>query len=156
MRGIYALSQASAPQRYRIPDVALGLENYKNIVKKPIDLNQIRRQNNEGRYKFIEEALDDIQLCWDNCKLYNHPTSEIYQQANVLETKFKSMLAELFPEVQEALDNDEQLIRLDSDGEHFDPRNLHNMMDYEQSVDDPNFNREFSEKLSDNWSHKRN
>lgn len=40
-------------------------------MKKPTDLNLIRRQNNEGKYKFVEEILDEIQLCWDNCKLYN-------------------------------------------------------------------------------------
>lgn len=44
----------------RAYNIALGLGDYKKIVKKPIDLNQIRRQNNESRYKTIEEALDDI------------------------------------------------------------------------------------------------
>ena len=62
-------------------DAALGLEDYKLVIKKPIDLNLIRRQNNEGKYKFVEEVLDDIQLCWDNCKLYNVIGSEIYDQA---------------------------------------------------------------------------
>lgn len=82
---IHSLLEAdeSAPFRKPVPHkgippyhrLALGLGDYKNIVKKPIDLNQIRRQNNEGRYKIIEEAFDDIQLCWDNCKVYNHPSS---------------------------------------------------------------------------------
>ena len=25
------------------------------------------------KYRYVEEALDDIQLIWDNCKTYNHP-----------------------------------------------------------------------------------
>lgn len=61
--------------RKPVPHKALKLEDYKNIIKKPVDLNLIRRQNNEGKYKSIEEVLDDIQLCWDNCKLYNNPES---------------------------------------------------------------------------------
>jgi len=48
----------------------LGWEDYKEIVKKPIDLNFVRRQYNEGKYKYVEEVLDDIQLIWDNVFLY--------------------------------------------------------------------------------------
>jgi hypothetical protein len=33
---------------------ALGLDDYKDIVKKPIDLNMIRRLNNEWKYKYVE------------------------------------------------------------------------------------------------------
>ena len=57
------------------PHSALGLEDYKDVVKKPIDLNMIRRNNNEWVYKFVEEVFDDIQLCWDNCRIYNRPCS---------------------------------------------------------------------------------
>lgn len=80
----------------------MGLGDYKKIVKKPIDLNQIRRQNNESRYKTIEEALDDIELCWENCKLYNHASSEVYQQALNLEKIFWKMVHENFPEIYAA------------------------------------------------------
>lgn len=70
----------------------MGLGDYKKIVKRPIDLNQIRRQNNESKYKNIEDALDDIQLCWDNCKLYNHVKSELYQQAIALQKQFWNLV----------------------------------------------------------------
>ena len=68
---ICGISEASPSQRYFCQNLALGLEDYKLIIKKPTDLNLIRRQYNEGKYKFVEEVLDEIQLCWDNCKLYN-------------------------------------------------------------------------------------
>ena len=75
-------------------------------MKKPIDLNQIRRQNNESRYKSIEEALDDIQLCWDNCKLYNSAKSEVYQQAISLQKQFWNLVEDNFPEIyDQAKDN---------------------------------------------------
>jgi hypothetical protein len=67
-------------------------------VKKPTDLNLIRRQNNEGKYKFVEEILDEIQLCWDNCKLYNAADSEIYEQALHLEKAFDKFGIEILPE----------------------------------------------------------
>ncbi len=50
--------EESAVFRKPIPHKALGWEDYKEIVKKPIDLNFVRRQYNEGKYKFVEEVLD--------------------------------------------------------------------------------------------------
>lgn len=67
-------------------------------MKRPTDLNLIRRQNNEGKYKFVEEILDDIQLCWDNCKLYNAIDSEIYEQALHLEKAFDKFGNEILPD----------------------------------------------------------
>lgn len=45
----------------------------------------------------MEEILDDIQLCWDNCKLYNAIGSEIYQQAIDLEKAFDKFGQEILP-----------------------------------------------------------
>lgn len=67
---------------------ALGLEDYKDVVKKPMDLNMIRRNNNEWGYKHVEEVFDDIQLCWDNCRRYNKPGSDIYECAVIMEQNF--------------------------------------------------------------------
>lgn len=49
-----------------------------------MDLNQVRRNNNENKYRFLEEALDDIQLCWKNCLRYNNAESSVYKQAITL------------------------------------------------------------------------
>lgn len=49
----------------------MGLTDYPQIVKNPIDLSTINKKLREERYQTVEEVLDDIQLIWDNCKLYN-------------------------------------------------------------------------------------
>ena len=87
--------------------IALGLQDYKLIVKKPTDLNLIRRQNNEGKYKFVEEILDDIQLCWDNCKLYNAVGSEIYNQALFLEKNFDKLGIQILPDFWDGVSREE-------------------------------------------------
>lgn len=38
-----------------------------------MDLGTISEKLRTDKYRFIEEALDDIQLVWDNCKSYNQP-----------------------------------------------------------------------------------
>ena len=45
--------------------------DYPKIVKYPMDLGTISHKMKEDRYNTVEEVLDDIQLIWDNCKLYN-------------------------------------------------------------------------------------
>lgn len=38
-----------------------------------MDLGTCNEKLRTDKYRFVEEALDDIQLIWDNCKTYNHP-----------------------------------------------------------------------------------
>ena len=38
-----------------------------------MDLGTASDKLRTEKYRFVEEALDDIQLVWDNCKNYNHP-----------------------------------------------------------------------------------
>ena len=51
----------------------LGLTDYTFIIKNPMDLGTVSEKMRNEKYRFVEEALDDIQLVWDNCKSYNHP-----------------------------------------------------------------------------------
>jgi hypothetical protein len=51
---------------------ALGLTDYTFIIKYPMDLGTVSEKLRMDKYRFVEEALDDIQLIWDNCKTYNH------------------------------------------------------------------------------------
>lgn len=52
---------------------AMGLTDYTFIIKNPMDLGTCSEKLKTDKYRFVEEALDDIQLIWDNCKTYNQP-----------------------------------------------------------------------------------
>lgn len=53
--------------------LAYGLLDYPTIVKRPMDLGTVRRNLSNGMYQTVEGCLADIQLIWENCKLYNTP-----------------------------------------------------------------------------------
>jgi len=55
----------------------------------------------------VEEILDDIQLCWDNCKLYNALGSEIYDQALFMEKAFDRFGQEFIPEFWKDINREE-------------------------------------------------
>ena len=65
--------------------VAFGLDDYPRIIKKMMDLGTVKKNLEAGVYKDVEECFDDIQLVWDNCKLYNVEESKIYKFAKKLE-----------------------------------------------------------------------
>ena len=49
----------------------LGLTDYYDIIKTPMDLGTVKKNLKANKYKFVEDCLNDIQLIWDNCKQYN-------------------------------------------------------------------------------------
>ena len=63
----------------------LGLFDYPQVVQRPMDFNTLTNNLTEGRFATYDEFLADLQLIWDNCKLYNMVGSEIYKLAERME-----------------------------------------------------------------------
>lgn len=68
---------------------ALDLQDYPKIVKKPMDLSTIKNRIKNKEYESFDAFFADIQLIWDNCKLYNIAESDIYRMAEDLERTSK-------------------------------------------------------------------
>lgn len=58
--------------------LVLGLVDYPQIIKNPMDLGTIKKKFKESKYRYVEEILNDIQLIWDNCKSFNAEGSVIF------------------------------------------------------------------------------
>ena len=43
-----------------------------------MDLGTVSNKLRENRYENVEEVFDDLQLIWDNCKMYNPATSVFF------------------------------------------------------------------------------
>ena len=54
-----------------------------------MDLGTIKENIMSGKYSTYEEVFNDIQLIWDNCKLYNMLGSEIYKVCEKMEKTAK-------------------------------------------------------------------
>ena len=46
-----------------------------------MDFSTLKTNLLEGKFTTYEDFLGDLQLIWDNCKLYNMAGSEIYKLA---------------------------------------------------------------------------
>lgn len=56
---------------------ALGLVDYLDIVKNPMDLGTVKKKFDYGEYDGVEAMANDIRLIWTNCMLYNRDGSEV-------------------------------------------------------------------------------
>ena len=60
-----------------------------------MDLGLVKKKLNEGKYKTIHDAADDIRLMWKNCMAYNADGSDFYNLAQV-RTRFVSIMIPSF------------------------------------------------------------
>lgn len=63
---------------YPVDWVGLNIPDYPIIIKKPMDLTTISQNLENKKYGIVNDVLNDIQLIWDNCRLYNKEGSVNY------------------------------------------------------------------------------
>ncbi|OMJ72773.1 hypothetical protein SteCoe_28722 [Stentor coeruleus] len=67
----------------------LGIPIYKKIIKNPMDINTICLNLKQMKYENINQVLDDINLIWENCRIFNQSKSPIVIRANIMDKKCK-------------------------------------------------------------------
>ncbi|KAK0414460.1 hypothetical protein QR680_011440 [Steinernema hermaphroditum] len=60
--------------------------DYREFVKKPMDLRTMMNKLKNNDYESVEEVVADYQLMFNNCRTYNGDDSEITELAKTLET----------------------------------------------------------------------
>ncbi|XP_017339139.1 histone acetyltransferase p300 isoform X3 [Ictalurus punctatus] len=85
---LYRQDPESLPFRQPVDPSLLGIPDYFDIVKNPMDLSTIKRKLDTGQYQEPWQYVDDICLMFNNAWLYNRKTSRVY--------KYCSKLAEVF------------------------------------------------------------
>uniref|UniRef100_A0A4W5P5M6 Bromodomain, testis-specific n=1 Tax=Hucho hucho TaxID=62062 RepID=A0A4W5P5M6_9TELE len=69
---------------------ALGLRDYHDIIKQPMDLGTIRKKMDEREYMDAQEFAADFRLMFSNCYKYNPPTHEVVIMARKLQDVFEA------------------------------------------------------------------
>lgn len=61
------------------PVVKSEVPDYYKVIKQPMDLAKIKSNLNVGKYSSNYDVINDLQLIFRNCDLYNSPETEIFQ-----------------------------------------------------------------------------
>ena len=101
---IYDKKEAE-PFRVPVDYEGMGLTDYPLIVKKMMDLGTLKENLHTEQYNTVRECLDDLQLIWDNCKLYNVEFSKIYKLAQKLEEYSRKLIEERFGKIEYGKNN---------------------------------------------------
>lgn len=75
------------------PEV-LGIPDYFQIIKEPMDFSKVEKRLRSGFYKSPQEFENDIQKIWDNATTYNKPHTEIYNWTVEMSAYFQQLLKE--------------------------------------------------------------
>lgn len=76
----------------RVDTSKLDLKDYGDIVSRPIDFGSIKQKLSYNQYKSKAQFLEDIDLTFSNCILYNGETSEIGLIAMNIRREYESVL----------------------------------------------------------------
>lgn len=76
----------------RLPDKTIVPDYYQTITN-PIALDNIKKKAKRKKYQTVDQALSDLELMFDNAKLYNEDGSQVYEAAVKLQQQAR-VLAE--------------------------------------------------------------
>jgi len=81
---MYALEPEAGPFRTPVDPNALGIPDYFEIIRTPMDMSSIRRKLETGVYKDPWEYISDVFLMFENAWVYNKKNSRVYKYCTKL------------------------------------------------------------------------
>lgn len=78
-----------------VDPIALGIPDYPEKIKNPMDISTIKQKLDTKQYSGPEEFHSDMTLMFNNCFSYNHPDSVVYKMGEELQKFFELNYKEL-------------------------------------------------------------
>nr|CAB3226160.1 bromodomain-containing protein 3 [Phallusia mammillata] len=78
-----------------VDPVKLNLPDYFEIIKHPMDMALIKKKLDTNQYYSAKECLQDFNLMFSNCYIYNKPTDDVVLMAQTLEKNFLQKIRDL-------------------------------------------------------------
>ncbi|KAI4888743.1 hypothetical protein NFI96_010444 [Prochilodus magdalenae] len=74
---------------------ALGLHDYHDIIKHPMDLSTVKKKMDSREYQDAQSFATDVRLMFSNCYKYNPPDHEVVAMARKLQDVFEMRFAKM-------------------------------------------------------------
>ena len=85
---IFAVPHAFNIFGWPVDPIQLGIPDYNDVVKVPMDLGTVKRRLETGHYRDLHNFVQDVHLCFDNAMLYNPRNSDVHTLAKNLKRDF--------------------------------------------------------------------
>lgn len=83
-----------------VDPVNLGIPDYFEKIKKPMDLGTIHKRLENGSYREIKQFDFDVRLTFDNAMLYNEPNTPVHEMAKSLKALYIEEHKKLFDQLK--------------------------------------------------------
>ncbi|XP_061882435.1 bromodomain-containing protein 4-like isoform X1 [Entelurus aequoreus] len=80
---------------------ALGLHDYHDIIKHPMDLSTVKKKLDNRQYRDAQEFAADVRVMFSNCYKYNPPGHDVVAMARKLQDVFEMRFAKMPDEPEE-------------------------------------------------------
>lgn len=108
-----------------VDPVELGLPDYFEVIKKPMDLGTIRKKLENNCYHSLDDFHAHVHLTFDNAMVYNPENSVVYNMAKEMKDKFEVdydvLMTELNAEEDEKRKNGEACLLCGCEKLQFEP-----------------------------------
>ena len=94
---LYQEHEGACPFLTPVDPVKLGIPDYFDIIKQPMDLGTIKQMMKNKEIQTREEFAEKVRLVFDNAILYNKPYDEV-QISNDLESFIRAVMANTLSE----------------------------------------------------------
>jgi hypothetical protein len=78
----------------------LGLVDYFDIIKKPMDLGTIQKKLDLGSYHSFDDFRSDVRLTFENAMKYNEERTVVHEMAKDLKKKFETDFKKLMKQLE--------------------------------------------------------
>jgi hypothetical protein len=108
-----------------VDPVELGLPDYFEVIKKPMDLGTIRKKLENNCYHSLDDFYGHVHLTFDNAMVYNPENSVVYNMAKEMKDKFEAdyevLMKELNAEEDEKRKNGDSCLLCGCEKLQFEP-----------------------------------
>lgn len=97
VKGISGLKRSSHATFFKDPvdPVKLGIPNYPNVVKNPMDLSTMEKKLKANQYSSVNDVVNDFEAIINNSVIFNGPDHAVSQEGFKLKASFDKQMARL-------------------------------------------------------------
>ena len=96
-----------------VDPMELGLDDYFEIVEKPMDLGTIQKKLETGTYHSLGHFKSDVRLTFENAMMYNKEGTFVHEMAKELKRKFEDDLKKSTKQLnRERIENSEDVHKM--------------------------------------------
>ena len=78
-----------------VDPVELGIPDYFNIIKNPMDFSTIKKKLSNNLYTNFKQFNDDVKLTFDNCFLYNGTNTSVGLSCTIVKNEYESLYRQM-------------------------------------------------------------